>query len=260
MKFWYMSWFRWDLIDEINFAKKHFNFVEITIQLELLHSIDSSFINALKDITHWFETLGHIHRDIVETNDIKKNIKILKEIWVKKVTFHPFEDLSIEENIKIFNKINNFLQKNKMILLIENVSNHPFNTPQNINRIVENVPNSKITLDVWHANKIYELDNFFNIFKEKIWHIHLHDNLNQLDHMFYESWEKLNQMIDKLKFIWYNNTITLETFAVLKDWKSISQDFEGLKKLHKQQLKKNKLQPDHKGRGIDLHSPQRQLS
>jgi hypothetical protein len=35
-----------------------------------------------------------------------------------------------------------------MILLIENVSNHPFNTPQNINRIVENVPNSKITLDV----------------------------------------------------------------------------------------------------------------
>ena len=73
MKFGYMAGFRADLLSEIEFAKKHFNFIEINIQAELLKTIDNIFYdfkNALSEI----EVLGHIHWEITEPNDIKRNI------------------------------------------------------------------------------------------------------------------------------------------------------------------------------------------
>jgi len=234
-----MSGFRDNLLTEIKFAKQYFDFTEITIQPTLLKTIDAIFYD-LKNATANFEVLGHIHWDIIKFDEIIKNVELLRDLGAKKITIHPFQDLDIEENAKIFNKINTVLQKNNMRLLIENISSAPYNSADNISKLLEKIPNADITLDVGHANKIFELDKFIDIFKHKIGHIHLHDNVGNLDHMFYDNQDKIDEIFSKLNSIGYNDTILLETFSIFKDGKNISQEFEEIKKLHIEQFKKIK--------------------
>lgn len=234
-----MSGFRADLFSEIKFAKEHFDFTEITIQPELLKTIDNIFYD-LKEVVAGFEVLGHIHWEIIDLDSIFKNIKTLKDLGAEKTTIHPFKSLSIKENTKIFNKINNFSQENEIQLLVENVSYSPFNSADTLLKLVEKIPNIGVTLDVGHANRILDLDKFIDIFKTKIKHIHLHDNIENFDHLFYENQNKLAGVFSKLNSLGYNGTVLLETFSVMKDGKNISQEFSEIKELHIEQLKKVK--------------------
>ncbi len=60
MKFGYMAGFRSDLISEIEFAKKHFDFIEITIRPFLLSDIKSD-LSQIRESLQGVEVLGHIH-------------------------------------------------------------------------------------------------------------------------------------------------------------------------------------------------------
>ena len=242
MKFGYMSGFRGDLLTEIEFAKQYFDFTEITIQPALLETIHDIFYD-LKSTTVNFEVLGHIHWDVVKFDEIVKNIEVLRDLGAKKITINPFQNLSIEENAKILNEINIVLRKNNMQLLIENVSSTPYNSAVNISKLLEKIPNVGITLDVGHANRIFELDKFIDIFKDKIGHIHLHDNLGDSDHLFYQDQSRVDGIFSKLNLATYDGTILLETFSIMKDNKNTSQKFEAIKKLHIEQLKKIKNTP-----------------
>lgn len=242
MKLGYMSGFRGDLLTEIKFAKQYFDFTEITIQPEVLKNIDDIFYD-LKNATANFEILGHIHWNIINHDEIVKNIEVLKDLGAKKITIHPFQDLNIEENAKILNEINIVLQKNNMQLLIENVSSAPYNSADNILKLLEKIPNTNITLDIGHANIISELDKFIDIFKDKIRHIHLHDNIGDSDHIFYDNQAKVDGIFSKLNSIEYDDTILLETFSIMKDGKNISQEFPAMKELHIGQLEKIKNTP-----------------
>ncbi len=236
MKFGYMSGFRADLVSEIEFVKKHFDFTEITIQPALLQSIDD-ILPDLKKSIGGFEVVGHVHWEILERDEIIKNIEVLKDLGAKKVTIHPFQNLSIEDNIKIFAEIDIFMQKNEMQLLIENVSSTPFNLAKDIKKLVEEIPNAKITLDIGHANINNELDNFMASFKLKIGHIHLHDNVGKADHLFFSDKGKLKDMVATIKSLDYDDTILLETFSIMQDNKNASQEFAEIKELHLGQLK-----------------------
>lgn len=242
MKLGYMSGFRGDLLTEIKFAKQYFDFTEITIQPEVLKTIDDIFYD-LKNATANFKILGHIHWNIINHDEIVKNIKVLKDLGAKKITIHPFQDLDIEENSKILNEINIVLQKNDMQLLIENVSSAPYNSAGNILKLLEKIPDANITLDVGHANRISELNKFIDIFSGKIGHIHLHDNIGDSDHLFYDSQVKVDGIFSKLNSTGYDGTMLLETFSIMKDGKNTSQEFEEIKELHIEQLKKIKKHP-----------------
>jgi sugar phosphate isomerase/epimerase len=235
MKFGYMAGFRADLLTEINFAKKHFDFIEITLLPEILKTIDGLF-SDLKNATADIEILGHIHWEIIETAEIIKNIEILKGLGAKKITIHPFQDLSIKENVKIFNEINNFTKENQLQLLIENVSKAPYNSADNLLKIIENIPGAKITLDIGHANRINEVDKFLKQFQNQIGHVHLHDNLGDLDHIFYDDHAKLKAILAKISSFGYDNTVLMETFSIMKDNQNTSQEFPELQGLHIKQL------------------------
>lgn len=236
MKFGYMSGFRADLVSEIEFAKKHFDFTEITIQPELLVSIDDIF-SDLKDAVGDFEVVGHIHWKIIEQDEIIRNLEVLKRLGAKKVTIHPFKNLSIEENIKIFNDLDMFFKKNKMQLLIENVSSAPFNIASDMEELIKGVPGAKITLDIGHANMNNELDKFIDIFKTKIGHIHLHDNIGTSDHLFFNSKDNINKIITTINSLGYDDTVLLETFSIMQGDINTSQEFPEIKDLHIAQLK-----------------------
>lgn len=232
-----MSGFRADLVSEIEFAKKHFDFTEITIQPELLGSIDE-FFSDLKAAVGEFEVVGHVHWKILEQDEIIRNLEVLKRLGAKKVTIHPFQNLSMEENIKIFNELDIFFQKNGMQLLIENVSSAPFNIASDIKKLIEEVPNAKITLDIGHANINNELDKFIDIFGAKIGHIHLHDNVGNADHLFFSEKDKLNNVMAMIKSLGYDDTVLMETFSIMQGDVNASQEFTEIKDLHLAQLKK----------------------
>jgi sugar phosphate isomerase/epimerase len=236
MKFGYMSGFRADLVSEIEFAKKYFDFTEITIQPVLLQLIDDIFPDLKKSLAG-FEVVGHVHWEILAQDEIIKNIAVLKDLGARKVTIHPFQNLSVEENIKIFTAIDIFMQKNEMQLLIENVSSTPFNLATDIEKLVKKIPNAKITLDIGHANINNELDKFIANFKSRIGHIHLHDNVGKADHLFFSDRNKLEAVIATIKTLGYDDTILLETFSIMQDDKNASQEFAEIKELHLGQLK-----------------------
>lgn len=125
-----------------------------------------------------------------------------------------------------------------MELLIENVSSSPYNSSDIILKLLEKIPNANITLDVGHANRIFELDKFIDILKTRIGHIHLHDNMGNFDHLFYEDKSRLNTVLNKIKLIGYDDTILLETFSIMDGGKNASQEFSEIKKLHIKQLEK----------------------
>lgn len=239
MKFGYMSGFRADLCSEIEFAKQYFDFTEITIQPELLKTIYNNFYDIEKAL-NGFEVFGHIHWEVTEFDNIIKNIEIFKNLGVKKITVHPFQDLSIEENVKILNKINAFLRENKLDLLIENVSSLPYSSADSISKLLEKISNIGLTLDIGHANINSELDEFIKNLASKIRHIHLHYNIENFDHLFYNEKEELNQIFSKINSFGYNETILLETFSIIEDNKSVLQEFPEIKELHIEQLKKIK--------------------
>jgi len=122
-------------------------------------------------------------------------------------------------------------------LLIENVSSAPFNSVDEILQLLQKIPNAKITLDIGHANCNHELEKFLNIFKNRIGHIHLHDNAGDYDHLFYADKNKFEEILTQIKLLNYDGTILLETFSIMQDGKNVSQEFLEIKDLHSGQLR-----------------------
>lgn len=216
-----MPSFEMDLISEIKFAKKYFDFIEITLKLDL-SKYTPQYISKIKTTLNNFEVLGHVHWEINPSKELDKiyeNIRIFKKIGAKKITIHPYPRIQ-----NVLSEINDLCNKNKLQLLIENISSEPFNKATNLAKLTENIPNLGITLDAGHANKTSrtELNNFLRKFKSKIKHIHLHDNVGKFDHLFFENRNKFKRIITKINSINYHGTITLEMFAFLKNNQYVS--------------------------------------
>ena len=221
MKYGFMPSFEMDLISEIKFAKKYFDFIEITLKLDL-SEYTPQYISKLKTALNNLEILGHIHWKIKppkEINKIYENIRIFKKLGAKKITIHPYPNI---ENV--LSEINDFCNKNKLQLLIENASSEPFNKATNLAKLIKDIPNLGLTLDVGHANKTskLELDKFLKKFKSKIKHVHLHAKVGTFDHLFFTNKNKFKRIIAKISSINYNGTITLEMFAFLKNNQYVS--------------------------------------
>lgn len=241
MKYGYMpSIFETNPFSEIEFAKKHFDFIEITLPLEL-DKYDQEYISKIKRNLENFEVIGHLHWEIDlsqnNTNQVRKvfeQIDIFKKIGAEKITIHPstnkFQKLEEikQNNLLNFQKIVNYCRKNKINLLIENMNRPPFNNSSGIKYLLKNIPFLGFTLDVGHANRFSKSElNKFLKFNKKIKHIHLHYNFGKLDHLFFNNKIKLKKIIKKIKSAHYNGSITLESFSILKNKKSISLDGNG---------------------------------
>ncbi|UZE93078.1 MAG: sugar phosphate isomerase/epimerase [Candidatus Nealsonbacteria bacterium] len=234
-RFGYMPSFNIDLISEIKFARKNFDFIEITLKYNLIE-YSKKYLEKVNQNLGNFEILGHIHWkiDLTKKKGLKKifeNVKIYKLLGAKKITIHPFVSQNISQkqvklsNLKALKTISNFCKKNKIQLLVENISDIPFNLSKEFKYLLLNSPSLSITLDVGHANKIsrQELEKFLDLFSTKIKHIHLHYNDNEKDHLIFPKAERnyLNYILKRLSKLGINLTITLEIFAILEKQKII---------------------------------------
>lgn len=229
LKFGYMPSFSSDLIREIKFAKKHFDFTEITLKYNL-REYSKKYLKDLKQELGDFETLGHIHWkiDLTEKGGLEKilkNIAIHKFLGVKKITIHPFVNKNINQkkirlaNLRALKTLSKFCKKNKIQLLLENILDAPFNKSDGFKYLLNKNPSLAITLDVGHANMAsrQELEKFFDLFSTRIRHIHLHYNNDDKDHLIFPKTKinYLNYILQRLNKLGSRLTITLEIFFLL---------------------------------------------
>jgi len=231
----YMPSFKADLLEEIKFAKRHFDFVEMTLKRDL-SQYNRKYLKQVKNILNGFKVLGHIHweTDLKNPNEmpyIIENIKIFDYLGAKKITIHPSGDKRL--NSESLRKTYSICKKKGIQLLVENTMSPPFNNPQGLKYLLNDNSKLGITLDIGHAN-IKNRDGFkkyVKLFASEIKHIHLHYCRKQKDHLPFFNFSDLREILTKLNELSKADTITLEIFNMIEKNKVVPIDGEKRRKI-----------------------------
>lgn len=225
MKIGFMPASSQNILSEIEFAKKHFDFIEITSN-EDLSIYNKDYVSNVKKALGNFKIIGHVHWriNILDEKGIekaKKSILMLKKLGAKNIVIHPYngEEKDFEKlkrmNLSSLLKIKKECQKHKLTLLVENKDKPPFNRAEVFRKVLKNF---NFTLDIGHAYRTSskEIEEFLKL-KNRIKHIHLHDTINNVDHLAFQDKKTLKNLINKIKELTPKSTITLEIFRKIKD-------------------------------------------
>jgi sugar phosphate isomerase/epimerase len=228
MKLGYMPDFPAKLLSEVEFAKRHFDFVEITLKMDLSEYTEE-VLKQLKKVLGRFEVLGHLHWEVnlskkeisPDKNQVFEMISIYEQLGVKRITIHPssdegdrLEDIK-KNNLKHLLDIAEFCRKKEIMLMVENNAHGPFDRADIMEELISELPDQALTLDIGHANQFGEWDNFLKM-GNMIKHLHLHDNVGKKDHLAFKDKTKLDKILASLKDIDYFGSITLEMFFSLE--------------------------------------------
>jgi sugar phosphate isomerase/epimerase len=235
------------IFSEIEFSKKYFDFIEITLMKD--KRINKNKIKKIKNFLGNFPVYGHLDWNIdlstPKSKDIEKaekSILIFVLLGSKIVTIHPSYNNKINENeleknnIISIRHLSNFARKNNIKLLIENSKNPPFNNFQKFYNLVSKIPYVGVTLDIGHINASNNNLNDFLKLKNRIKHIHLHDNIGCFDHVPIKDFNKF-----KLPKVLFNKkSVTIEIFDKYENKKLIPLKQNERKKILLDQLKELK--------------------
>jgi sugar phosphate isomerase/epimerase len=249
----YMPSFQEDPLSEIEFAKKHFDFIEITLKTDP-SEYSEDLVRRMKKELGRLEVYGHLHwgidlskRNVLPSmGAVYKTIGIYKTLGAEKITIHPssnensaLNDVKANNLSNIF-KINSFCKKDGIGLLVENTAGKPFNKPSLIREIVNKVPGSAVTLDIGHANRSGELHGFLEL-SRMIKHVHLHCNRGERDHLPFGDGDGLEKNLDFLESMKYSGGITLEMFYCMEGSSYSSMSSERRKEVLIEQAEKIRL-------------------
>jgi sugar phosphate isomerase/epimerase len=175
--------------------------------------------------------------------EAKREIIIAKMIGIDLINFHANlngmfygekrKDL-LDNMVKSLREIVNYAHKNNVRVMLENVPLS--NGVHNVNEfkyIIDNVTSLLVHLDIPHAftsGGMQSVTDYINIFKDKIIHIHWHDNHgNKDEHLPIGAGLVDHQRaIKELKNIEYDRTITLEVFTNRNDAKASANKHKNL--------------------------------
>ncbi|RQD72919.1 MAG: sugar phosphate isomerase/epimerase [Candidatus Syntrophonatronum acetioxidans] len=237
---------RKDIINEIRWiGEKGFDFAEIFVEPDNDKIFTPDLIRDLNSLLEEFnlDRLGHTacyiplgspFKELRDTSVeiLKKQLDIFARIGCPKVTLHAnwppglFSDQEgIELQTETLQRIIPLAGEYNIKLLWECL-NSERDVMGNIQRILELNPELEFLADLGHLN-VCGRDPLFYLehFKDKIGHIHLHDNDGNRDlHLPVEagiiSWPEL---VEKLKEF-YDGTITLEIFSREKEYVLVSRE------------------------------------
>lgn len=229
IKIGYMPDKKENLQDSIFFAKKHFDFIELTVFPGKEKTLTSQpTINELKN----FCVLGHLHwnnniANAIITNNFSRifeEIDIFNQLRAKYITLHP--------SLPLETKNKNFLEANKKALkiiaaysekiLVENSSEDPFCDIKNIEPIL-NDKIAGLTVDIGHLTKAGKDLNY--VLKNShfpIKHFHIHD-VSVDDHSAFKKPEDLLKIINIIQKTKKDFSFILEIFKT-----STGQDFSSI--------------------------------
>ena len=164
-----------------------------------------------------------------------REIKTAKKIGIDLINFHANingmfygkgRKLVLDNLVKSLREVVSQAKKYKVDVMLENV---PFsNGIHNVDEfkyIIDNVATLFVHLDIPHAftsGGMASVIDYINTFRDKIIHIHWHDNHGQKDeHLpIGDGFIDHQEAVKALKAIGYDRTITLEVFTSSNDAKS----------------------------------------
>src|SRR5919202_5179409 len=164
-----------------------------------------------------------------------REIKTAKKLGVNLINFHANTNgmfygerrrLVLDNMVKSLREIVNQAQKHKVDVMLENV---PFSKGvHNLDEfkyIIDKIDNLFVHLDIPHAftcGGMASVIDYINTFRDKIIHIHWHDNHRIKDeHLpIGDGFIDHQEAVKALKAIGYDRTITLEVFTSSNDAKS----------------------------------------
>ena len=238
-----------DIISEISkIYNLNFDYIEIGIEgpegnPDIIKKKNDEIIKLLeqfkqKPIAHtayWIDLASDYdyirHAWILEA---LREIKTAKKLGIDLINFHANingmfygerRKLVLDNLVKSLREIVNQAKKYKIDVMLENVplSNGIHNIVE-FKYIIDNVANLFVHLDIPHAftsGGMASVIDYINAFRDKIIHIHWHDNHGQRDeHLpIGEGLIDHQNAVKALKHIGYDRTITLEVFTSNNDAK-----------------------------------------
>ena len=241
-----------DIISELKKIKSlGFDFAEIV--MEQPRNLTENLIkksNAIKKVLEAFPfpknhivhapywaDLSSLHKDVADgwMKEIKKISKFCNNLEIDKINFHArvfgmlynYKEVAIRKLIENFKKIRE-ISKCKIVLENGCSSEEKLN---DFKRIVEGA-NIYVNVDIGHAfivGGMNEIKKYVLTFQDRIVHMHIHDNSGKEDEHLSIGKGKIDfkKVIELLKEIDYNGTITIENFESLE---KAQKDMKKLKK------------------------------
>ena len=242
---------RKDIIKEIEWiGKNKFDFVDLYLEEDAAtpEKIDVKKVkNALKKYkleaitghTAWYLPIGSPIKSIrtAAILESKRYFEVFSKLGVKFVTIHanwPGGMFSPKAGIKFqVDSLKKLVLEGKKagIEVMYEPTEKPYDSFENVSKILHAIPKLHLHLDIGHAN-LYgnSPEEFIKKFHKRLKHVHMHDNDGYDDlHLPMGAgnidWKTLIPFLKKH----YNKTITLEVFSNDKDFVLLSRD--KLKKL-----------------------------
>ena len=236
---------RRDIFEEINWiADNGFDFVDLFLEPDksIPSNLDAERIRGCirsrnMDVvghTAWYIPIGSPMKDLCETSFsiLTEHIDFFSNIGCDKMTVHanwPPSLFSVEEGIffqsKILKRLTDFAMNTGVRIMYEPLTSLK-DSIENVAEILKVNDKVYFHLDTGHANLHGRSPiDFIKKFKDRLIHIHLHDNNGKDDlHLPLGSgnidWKKI---IDEL-IPFYNDTITLEIFSHDRDYVLMSKN------------------------------------
>ncbi|NIO44856.1 MAG: TIM barrel protein [Candidatus Aenigmarchaeota archaeon] len=250
-----------DILKEIRTTRKlGFDFVEIAIEgpegkPEIIMKKRRQILKLLKKYkmfalghTSWWMELGSeyepVRRGWIEEG--KKIIRLCNKLGIKLLNLHSHSrgtylknkkgrEVVLKNIIKSLKELIKYGKKYDVELMLENAAERgEIRKLKNFKYIIDRTPGLKVHLDIGHAfinGGMKAIESYIKIFKNKIVHVHIHDNHGYFDEHLPLGKGKMNykKVIKLLKKINYDRTITFEEFS--KDPNSIKKSMKKVKKL-----------------------------
>jgi sugar phosphate isomerase/epimerase len=250
-----------DVLGEIKIVHDlGFDYVEIVIEgpaetPEIIIKEKKKVLKLLKKYklfaiahTFWSMELGSDYEPVRKgwLEEGKKIIRLCNELEIRLVNFHSHSrGLYIKDKKGKKTVLNNLIRslrelveygkKYNVEVMLENAAeSYEITDLKDFKYIIDRVPDLKVHLDIGHAflyGGMKNIENFIKIFKNKIVHIHIHDNNGKWDEHLPLGAGSIDykKVIKFLKKIKYNKTITFEIFS--RDLDLIEFSLKKLKKL-----------------------------
>jgi len=250
-----------DILGEIKIVHDlGFDYVEIVIEgpaetPEIILKEKKKVLKLLKKYklfaiahTFWSMELGSDYEPVRKgwLEEGKKIIRLCNELEIRLVNFHSHSrGLYIKDKKGKKTVLNNLIRslrelveygkKYNVEVMLENAAeSYEITDLKDFKYIIDRVPDLKVHLDIGHAflyGGMKNIENFIKIFKNKIVHIHIHDNNGKWDEHLPLGAGSIDykKVIKFLKKIKYNKTITFEIFS--RDLDLIEFSLKKLKKL-----------------------------
>lgn len=187
----------------------------------------------------WFFDIGHPYGGVQDAflEEARKVIKVAATFEIEKIGLHILKPKGLfgdkmGRNIEGIKEIVKAAGDYGAVICVENLDLSTFGI-EDFRRIFSEVPEAKLLYDIGHANLGIREDDeiflFLKNFKDKLSHIHAHDNLGGIgvtDDLHLPigvgniNWKK---MVKDLKKV-YQGTITLEIHARDRDYLRISRE------------------------------------